>query len=168
MLDYFSWEKGKFTDEYKIHTVLRIAKVLHDKIDALNDPDETKYISKQICKVIHKIDYGRDLQKTLKTYTEAWGMFSNLDEITETLLHATLMLAIWANKIVRAKHNKKTLAFVKACIAYAHITIPSLHSNENPENKITLFIHTAWVALMNGLISETDSIIHALLLILNA
>ena len=70
-------------------------------------------------------------------------MFSNLDEITETLLHKTLMLAIRANKIVRAKHNKKTLAFVKACIAYCHITIPSLHSNEYPENKITLFIHTA-------------------------
>ena len=58
MLDYFSREKGKFTDEYKIHTVLRIAKVLHDKVDALGDAEENAYISNQICKVIHKIDYG--------------------------------------------------------------------------------------------------------------
>ena len=114
---------------------------------------------------MYKIDYGRDLEKFLKAYTDARGMFGNLDEIMETLIHLVLKLAMRANKIVRAKHNKKTLAFVKACVAFSHITIPSLNSNKH---QTELFIQTARVALINGLISETDSIIHATLLCLSS
>jgi len=37
MLDYFLWEPGNFNDEYKIYTILSIAKALHDKIDSMSD-----------------------------------------------------------------------------------------------------------------------------------
>lgn len=50
-------------------------------------------------------------------------------------------------------------------MAYAHITIPSLL---NSKDQIQLFMLNAEVALLNGLISETDSIIKAILLILNS
>jgi hypothetical protein len=45
---------------------------------------------------------------------------------------------------------------VKACIAYAHITIPTL---ENIDKQVNLFFLTAQVALLNGLIGETDSVL---------
>lgn len=67
----------------------------------------------------------------MKTYTDARGMFGNLDPVIESLIHATLKLAMNANKLKRAKHDKRSLGFVKACIAYAHITIPSLNDNKN-------------------------------------
>lgn len=37
MIDYFLRENMKYSDEYKIHTVLSIAKALHDKIDSMSD-----------------------------------------------------------------------------------------------------------------------------------
>jgi hypothetical protein len=58
-------------------------------------------------------------------------MFGNLDEVTETLIHKSLRLAMQANKFTHGKHDKKTLAFVKACVAYAHITIPSMNTSKN-------------------------------------
>jgi CRISPR/Cas system-associated endonuclease Cas3-HD len=101
----------------------------------------------------------------LKAFTDARGMFINLDEVTRYLIYAVLKLAVAANRITKGKHNRKTLAFVKACVAYAHITIPSLL---NSKDQIQLFMLNAEVALLNGLISETDSIIKAILLILNS
>lgn len=115
--------------------------------------------------MIKKIDFGRDLEMMLKIYTDARGMFINLDEITQYLIYGVLKIAVQANQLKKGQHNKRTLSFVKECIAFAHITIPSLM---NSKDQIRLFMLNAEVALMNGLISETDSIIKAILLIINA
>jgi hypothetical protein len=63
-------------------------------------------------------------------YTTARGTFINLDEVTETLILQVNNLAARANVYVKGRHNQKTLSFVKACIAYSHITIPTLESIE--------------------------------------
>lgn len=47
-------------------------------------------VSKIICKIIRRIDHGKDLDKTLNDYTNARGMFINLDEVTETLVYSAL------------------------------------------------------------------------------
>jgi hypothetical protein len=49
---------------------------------------------------------------------------------------------------------------VKACIAYSHITIPTL---EEVDKQVKLFHLTAQASLLNGLIGETDSLIRAIL-----
>jgi len=49
---------------------------------------------------------------------------------------------------------------VKACIAYSHITIPTL---ESTDKQLNLFLLTAQAALTNGLIGECDSLIKAIL-----
>jgi hypothetical protein len=49
---------------------------------------------------------------------------------------------------------------VKACIAYSHITIPTL---ENVDKQMKLFLLTAQASLMNGLIGETDSLLKGIL-----
>jgi hypothetical protein len=69
-------------------------------------------------------------------------------------------LATRAHSIVRGKHNHKTKTFVKACIAYSHITIPTL---ESIEKQLKYFLMTAEVAMLNGLIGETDSLVKAIL-----
>jgi hypothetical protein len=89
---------------------------------------EISRISKTICKIIRKIDFGRDLDKTLNVLTTARGLFINLDEVTETLISTVITLSAKAHAIVKGKHSQKTLSFVKACIAYSHITIPTLES----------------------------------------
>jgi uncharacterized spore protein YtfJ len=165
MIDYYLKQEDVFKDSYNMHTVLTVAKVLHDKIDSMSDKVEIERISTKLCTLIKKINFGRDLEKMLKVFTDARGMFINLDEVTQYLIYAVLKLAVNANNITKGKHNKKTLAFIKGCVAYAHITIPSLMDSKD---QIRLFMLNAEVALMNGLISETDSIIKTILLILNS
>lgn len=126
----------------------------------MSSEEEIKRISKTICKIVRKIDFGKDLDKTLNVYTTARGLFINLDEVTETLISLVISLAAKAHSFVKGKHSQKTLSFVKACIAYSHITIPTL---ESIEKQIQYFLLTAQVALLNGLIGETDSLLKGVL-----
>lgn len=103
-----------------------MAKTLHDKIDAMSSQEEVTRISTIISDIVKKIDFGRDLDKTLNVLTTARGLFINLDGVTETLVYQVIIMANKAHKITGGKHNSKTQSFVKACIAYSHITIPTL------------------------------------------
>lgn len=100
------------------------------------------------------------MNKTLDVYTNARGLFINLDQVTECLIQQVFQIAARAHSFVKGKHSQKTLAFVKSCIAYVHITIPTL---EDIDKQIKLFLLGAQVALLNGLIGETDSLCKAVL-----
>lgn len=71
----------------------------------MSSDDEIKRISKTICKIVRKIDFGRDLDKTLNVYTTARGLFINLDEVTEALISAVISLAAKAHSFVKGKHS---------------------------------------------------------------
>lgn len=49
---------------------------------------------------------------------------------------------------------------MKACIAFVHITVPTLEDNDK---QIRLFMLAGQIALLNGLIGETDSLCKAVL-----
>ena len=85
-------------------------------------------MSDVIVQLIKKVDHGKDLDKTLNVYTDARGLFINLDKVTECLCYAVIGLAARCHAICKGKHTQKTQTFVKACIAYVHITIPTLES----------------------------------------
>ena len=133
---------------------------MHDRIDFMSEKAEVDRISSIINQIIKKVDYGRDLNKTLDVYTNARGFFLNLDQVTECLCHQVISLAAKAHSFVKGKHTQKTQTFVKACIAFVHITIPTL---EDLDKQIKLFMLAAQVALLNGLIGETDSLCKAVL-----
>ena len=160
MLNFFVEHHPKLQDGFLIHSVFQIAKTLHDKIDAMSTDEEIKRVSKTISKIVRKIDFGRDLDKTLNVLTTARGLFINLDDVTETLISQVCQLSTRAHTFVKGKHNQKTKSFIKACIAYSHITIPTL---ESIEKQLNFFLMTAEVAMLNGLIGETDSLIKAIL-----
>jgi hypothetical protein len=61
-----------------------------------------------------------------------------------------------AHRLVQGKHNFKTHAFLKACVSYAHITIPSI---DDAKKQFRLSLLTAQVALINNLIGEAESIV---------
>lgn len=58
-----------------------------------------------ITQIINKVDYGRDLDKTLNVYTDARGLFINLDSVTETLIYRTIGLATKCHAISKGKHT---------------------------------------------------------------
>lgn len=86
MLCFFVENNDKLDDGFLIHSILQVAKTLHDKIDAMSEEAEIKRVSKIICGIVKKIDYGKDLDKQLNVLTTARGLFINLDEVTETLI----------------------------------------------------------------------------------
>jgi hypothetical protein len=71
----------------------------------MSSDEEIKRISKTLCKIIRKIDFGKDFDKTLIVYTTARGLFINLDEVTETLITQVVSLAAKAHFFVKGKHS---------------------------------------------------------------
>ena len=90
MLNFFCENKDVLDDGFLIHSIFQVAKTLHDKIDFMSEQKEINRVSAIISNIIKKIDHGKDLDKTLNVYTQARGMFINLDEVTETLINATI------------------------------------------------------------------------------
>lgn len=105
MLNFFVQNNKKLQDGFMIHSIFQVAKTLHDKIDSMSSDEEASRVSKIICELLRKIDFGRDLDKTLNTLTTARGYFINLDEVTETLVYAVINLAHKAHRLTQGKHN---------------------------------------------------------------
>jgi hypothetical protein len=59
---------------------------MHDRIDFMSEQSEVNRVSAIINQIVKKVDYGRDLNKTLDVYTNARGLFINLDQVTECLI----------------------------------------------------------------------------------
>jgi len=95
------------------------------------------------------------VEQQLNLLTEARGSFSDLDSVVEQLVYSSLQLAMKTHRFVKGRHNAKTLAFLKACVSYAHITIPSLDSYIV---QFRLFALACQVALLNGLVGEAESL----------
>jgi hypothetical protein len=126
MLNFFVHSNAKLQDGFMIHSIFQVAKTLHDKIDSMSTDEEQTRIAKIICLLLRKIDFGNDLDKTLNLLTTARGFFINLDLVTQTLVYLVIGLAQRAHRMTDGKHTQKTKSFVKACIAFSHITIPTL------------------------------------------
>ena len=71
----------------------------------MSTDEEVLRISKIIGEIVKKIDFGRDLDKTLNVLTTARGLFINRDHVTETLIYQVINLANKAHKITNGKHN---------------------------------------------------------------
>lgn len=71
----------------------------------MSEEREVKRVSNIISRLVKKIDHGKDLDKTLNVYTEARGLFINLDMVTETLIYLTINLAVKCHALVGGRHN---------------------------------------------------------------
>jgi len=130
------------------------ARNLHDSIDALTFSDERQQISDLVCRFVEKIDFGRDLEQQLHVYVDCRAAFPNFDNVNEKLVNVTACLAMRAHALVKGKHTRKTASFVKACLAYCHITIPSI---EGFYRRMPLFLLCGRVALFNQCIAQADT-----------
>jgi len=86
MLVFFCTKKDKLDDAFLIHSLFQVAKQMHDRIDFMSEQSEVNRVSTIIKQIVKKVDYGRDLNKTLDVYTNARGLFINLDQVTECLI----------------------------------------------------------------------------------
>lgn len=63
-------------------------------------------------------------------------------------------------RIIKGKHSKKTCDFVKSCIAYNFVTIPSI-TDTRP--KLDLYLLSGQIALLNNCLGQADACFEAAL-----
>ena len=150
----------KINDPYLSFSLLKIGKNIHDSIDISTPASNKKAVSNLLIEFIKKVDFGIDYENLLNFYTEARGAYSDLEDVIEILVNEVQNICIQTYKLVKGKHNKKTLRFCKVCIAYCQITIPSIGiASNNLIKQLKILLSTAEIALMNNLISESDSLL---------
>jgi hypothetical protein len=67
-----------------------------------------------------------------------------------------ISLAQQTLRIVKGNHSRKTGAFVRACLAYCFITVPSM---EDIFQRLHLYLLAAQVALQNHSIPQADALL---------
>ena len=149
---------GTTNDAVLINTMFDIGRTLHDSVDLLSSDGDRKHIAGLLCGFIDKIDYGKDLEQQLNVYVECRAIFCNLDQVKDKLVLCVSELAVKAYRYMRGKHSKKTAAFAKACLAFCHITVPSI---TYVLRKLQLLLHCANVALLNQCLPQTDTFLKA-------
>ena len=158
ILSQFSTHGFSTSDPVILHTLFDMSRTLHDSVDSLTFEDERRQIAHLLIAFIRCIDYGRDLEQQLSMYVECRQAFTALDTVTGELIQRVALLANRAHFLMKGRHSKKTSAFVKACLAYVHITIPSL---DDRFARLRLFLVGAQVALVNHMITQSEALLKA-------
>jgi hypothetical protein len=158
LLESFAKNQKPTSDPVIIQTVFEVARGLHDSIDSLTFDDERRQVSALIIKFIRKIDFGHDLEQQMNLYVECRAAFCNLDMVARELILRVVLLCMRAHRFVKGRHSKKTAAFVKACLAFCHITIPSL---DDAFIRLHLFVEAAQVALVNQMMGQSEAFLKA-------
>eukprot|EP00727_Mastigamoeba_balamuthi_P012901 m51a1_g8233 hypothetical protein (963) ;mRNA; r:65433-69134 len=147
---------GTTTDPVIISTLFNVSTTLHDTVNALSLQDEVRQISRLISNFVSQIDYGKDVEKQLNFYVECRQCFANLDSVKQQLVHCVANLAMRTLILIKGKHNRKTAPFIRACIAFCYITIPTM---DEVFPRLSLYLLSAEVALLNQSIPQADSLL---------
>ena len=99
----------------------------------------------------HQVHFGRDFETQLNFYVECRQTFANVDAVMEALVVATCTVIMETLRIVGGTHSRKTKDFVRACVAYCYITIPSI---ESITTRLSLYLSAGQVALANSCIPQ--------------
>lgn len=159
------------------HTLFVICCRVHDVLDSLSTPTERSDATKDICAFISRLGYanpnGSDAtqeeeeEALLMLYIDCRSAFYKLEHVKTTLAKDVLTLAMYVHKRFGGGSSGHTMSdtkfkdrrnFIKSCLAYAHITIPSI---SNPFRKLELMTLSAKVALVNNCLPQMDAFLKA-------
>jgi len=158
VLNSFAKHSNETSDPLIVNTVLSIGKTVHDSLNALSFQDETRQLSQNLCGFIRKVNFGMEFDKQLNFYIECRRNFGNLDPVKYLLVTSASSLAAKTLKVVKRKHSSKTSAFVRSCISFCYITIPSM---EDYFGRLNLYLISAQTALMNNALPQAESLFKA-------
>jgi len=75
------------------------------------------------------MEFGLDIELRLNTITDLRKNFIKNELVVEYLIFQVISMIINIHKISKGRINKKLLNFIKSCIAFCHISVPSLKNN---------------------------------------
>ncbi|CAA6671293.1 unnamed protein product [Spirodela intermedia] len=138
----------------KNHTIsFEASRALHDGINFSSSKDGNHTIAGLICRFVQTVDFGDEMEGQLQFLVECRVAFRNINELKVYFIHSSNALATRGIKNV-----DKFLGFIRACIAFSEVTIPSIL---DASCCLNLYLETAEVALSAGLISHVDGLVGA-------
>ncbi|KAK2533362.1 hypothetical protein Q9233_004576 [Columba guinea] len=158
MESFIKHQQESTKDPVILNALLHICKTMHDSVNALTLEDEKRTLAALINGFIKMVSFGRDFEQQLSFYVEARSMFCNLEPVLIQLIHSVNQLAMETRKVMKGNHSRKTAAFVRACVAFCFITIPSL---SGIFTRLNLYLHSGQVALANQCLSQADAFFKA-------
>ncbi|XP_019456612.1 PREDICTED: UPF0505 protein C16orf62 homolog isoform X1 [Lupinus angustifolius] len=152
ILNMATSRKGHISDATSIQLLFEISQTLHDNLEFMNVKDDDRLVARSITRLVHMVDYGAEMERHLAFLVDCRGAFGKLNELKEALVHSSNYLAIQALKCPK-KHPS---CFFKSCITFSEVTIPSISAQGR---QFDLYLETAEVAFLGGLISHSDGLI---------
>ena len=122
ILAQYAESKYRTSDPVVIHAMFDIIRNLHDSLDGMAIDDEKKQVSSMIVKFVDKVNFGKDLEKSLNFLVDVRQACTNLDPVVNHVVIRMAGLGQQAHSLVKGKHNKRTTAFVKATMAACECT----------------------------------------------
>ncbi|KAL0796841.1 hypothetical protein Bca101_068218 [Brassica carinata] len=142
----------RICDSTTVQLLFEVSQGLYDATDFVNiKDDDNRQISHLVSRFVEMVDYGAEREHHLLFLAECRDTFSGIHELKETLVRSSNTLAVKA-----LKAGKKHINFVKACLAFSEVTIPSVTI---PTKQLNIYLETAEVALLGGLISHSDGLV---------
>uniref|UniRef100_A0A0K8V8T8 UPF0505 protein CG8202 n=2 Tax=Bactrocera latifrons TaxID=174628 RepID=A0A0K8V8T8_BACLA len=160
LIRYHQKSEDNISDEIVINAIMFIGKILSNSVTAQSVEDERRQISHLISSFIRKVTYTKDFERQLSFYVDAREAFTDLDAVYITLVNSVNKLAVGIRHVIKGNYTQKTGAFVKACIAFCFISIPSITAIQN---QMDLYLLTGQVALLNQCLGQADACFEAAL-----
>ncbi|KFK35912.1 hypothetical protein AALP_AA4G052500 [Arabis alpina] len=143
---------GCICDSTTVQLLFEVSQALYDATDFVNiKDDDNRQTAHLISRFVEMVDYGAEMERHLMFLAECREAFNGIHELKETLVRSSNTLAVEA-----LKAGKKNINFVKSCLAFSEVTIPSVST---PTKQLNLYLETAEVALLGGLISHSDGLV---------
>ena len=153
-----AFQGTSINDPVLIEHVFTAAKSAHDSINSLSFEDERRQVSELLCTFVTKVDFGREVEKQLTFLSDARRAFGNFDTVKARLVHAVAALTMKTLALAGGTHTSRTTPFVRACVAFCFITIPSI---ESVYSRLDLYLVASNVALLNGAIGQAEDLAKA-------
>ncbi len=143
--------------------MLYLGRLMHDSLDMLNYSSEGDQLvsSNLLRSFISRVNFagatatsGDAVERQLNFFVDCRAAFPNLPPVQAHLTLCVNALAMLCHRRVKGHHSSKSAAFVRACVAYSFITIPSLI---DIPLRIRLYTSTANVALANACYAQADA-----------
>ncbi|KAK2955827.1 putative VPS35 endosomal protein sorting factor-like [Blattamonas nauphoetae] len=148
------------TDSVTSHFLFEMAKKAFLWIDSLTHQDEINSIDQLLCSFASKVNMGRDIEQQLTFYVDMRRVFPKFENLKCNLVLYVNSLIMHTLKMTRYKYSKRAQSFIKSCLSYSHVTIPSVVSCSQ---RIRLLISTSAAALWSGLLGQADVLLQLLI-----
>ncbi|KAK4727305.1 hypothetical protein R3W88_032222 [Solanum pinnatisectum] len=143
-------------DPTTIQFLFEVSRSLHDSIDLSTIKEkENNHSAHLVSRFIDMVDYDSEVERHLDFLVQCRGAFGSMSEVKEMIVHSSNLLVVKATR-----NDISDVIFVKSCIACSEVTIPSIPSHLK---QLNLYLETAEVALMAGLVSHSDGLVDSAL-----